>query len=197
MEPSPLKLKLTPKKRRLSTEKTKCIFCEVETCENTRKASAKGILAFLTALKLRKDVGDDNVSKYFGTVVEYGSEHEIKLVESESDIYWHKQCYCTFTSRDHITRLDEKGRESDVVPGPSSSKVRRQTFNWKELCMFCEKKSYKKDKCLINVVSDEFCDTLEERAKEKKDTHMDCKVGTLYRKLCMKRSIIRLVIANT
>ena len=49
--------------------------------------------------------------------------------------------------------------------------------------MFCDKLSYKKDKCLIKVVSDESCDTLEERANGKKDTNMDCKVGPIYRKL--------------
>ena len=70
MEPSPLKLKRTPKKRRLSTEKTKCIICEVETGENTRKASTKGISAFLSAMQYRKDVHDAEIAKYFETVVE-------------------------------------------------------------------------------------------------------------------------------
>ena len=169
MEPSPLKLKLTPKKRRLSTERTKCIFCEVETNENTRKASTKGISAFLSALQCRKDAGDGDIAKYLETVSECGPGLGLKLCEPERDIYWHKQCYCTFTSRDHITRLEDKDkdRQSEQLPGPSRSKVQRRSFQWKELCMFCERKSYRKDKCLINVASDDFCDTLEKRAKEK------------------------------
>ena len=93
------------------------------------------------------------------------------MTESERDIYWHKQCYNAIV---HITRLDDKDRESE----PSISKVRRQPFNWKQLCMFCERKSYNKDNCLINIVSDESCDTLE--VKQRKTW---IEVGTLNRKL--------------
>ena len=49
--------------------------------------------------------------------------------------------------------------------------------------MFCEKKSYKKDKCLINVALDESSDTLEERDKVRGNINMDYKVGTIYSKL--------------
>ena len=38
-------------------------------------------------------------------------------------------------------------------------------------------------KCLINVVSDEFYDTLEDRTKERGDTNMANKVDTIYRKM--------------
>ena len=78
MEPSPIKLKRTPKKRRLSTEKPKCIICEVETGENTRKASTQGISSFLSAMQYRKDVPDNEIGKYFKTVVEYWPEQEIR-----------------------------------------------------------------------------------------------------------------------
>ena len=126
MEPSPLKLKLTPKKRRLSTEKTKCIFCEAETEVNTKKKShSKGISAFLTALQSLKYVGDDDIAKYFETIAEYGPVQEIKFHETESDIYWHKLCYCTFTNRDHISRLQDKDKQIEPDLGPSSSKVQR------------------------------------------------------------------------
>ena len=40
--------------------------------------------------------------------------------------------------------------------------------------MFCGKKLYKKDRCLINAASGKFCETLEDRTKERGDTNMDC-----------------------
>ena len=122
MDPSTLKLKLTPKKQRLST---KCIFCEAETEENTKKAHSKGISAFLTALQSLKYVGDDDIAKYFETVAEYGPVQEIKFRETESDFYWYELCYCSFTSRDHISRLQDKDKQSEPYLGPSSSKVQR------------------------------------------------------------------------
>ncbi|MES9881199.1 MAG: hypothetical protein ABW185_10000 [Sedimenticola sp.] len=66
--------------------------------------------------------------------------------------------------------------------------------------MFCEQKSFRKDKALICVASFEFCKTLEQRAEDKCDYAMQCKVGDFskliandarYHKACHSKYIVR------
>ena len=176
METSQLKLKKTAKKRRSSLDLNKCIICQSATEEPVRKASSQGIETFLSALHARQNAGDTEVAENIDMCIENAPDNKCKFKESLGDIYWHKGCYSTYTSKSHLARL-EIDSESIENPGPSTSKVQRKSFNWKEMCIFCGKRSYKKDKNLINVATFEYCSTLERRAREKGDTELGCRVG--------------------
>lgn len=65
--------------------------------------------------------------------------------------------------------------------------------------MFCEQKSYRKDKSLVKVTTFEFYTTLEKRVAQKHDQEMQCKVGDFrkriafgarYHKACYSKYIV-------
>lgn len=118
------------------------------------------------------EAGDTELHKYFEILVEDVSGRELEFRDKDCAVYWHKACYSIFTSKDHIARLGDKDQPKESSLGPSHSKIPRKPFSWKHFCFFCERKTYKKDRNLVNVTTNNFCDTLKKRSNEKDDTKM-------------------------
>ena len=158
METSPLKLKAGIKRKRVSCSE-KCLICQKgEEYGDLRNASEAGQQAFLRCLKRRTSSQDLEVYDKIEHLIDSNNEYSFK--DNVSEIKWHKNCYSSFTSEFHIkyaTTSEERNSSKET------SSLKRLTFNWKQLCMFCGQKSYKKDKTMYRVSTFDFCKTLEGR----------------------------------
>ena len=131
-----------------------------------------GQQTFLPCLKRRTSSQDLEVYDKIEHLIDSNNEYSFK--DNVSEIKWHKNCYSSFTSEFHIkyaTTSEERNSSKET------SSLKRLAFNWKELCMFCGQKSYKKDKTMYRVSTFDFCKTLESRVKEKEDDVLSCRVG--------------------
>ena len=71
-----------------------------------------------------------------------------------------QNCFSAFTSSTNLSNLSSQNNKENMLSSPSSSRAPRKTFNFKELCVFCGQKSYKKDKKLLLVSTFELGETL-------------------------------------
>ena len=143
----------------------KCLICQKrEEYGDLRNASEAGQQTFLHCLKRRTSSQDLEICDKIERLIDSNDEYSFK--DNVNEIKRHKNCYSPFTSEFHIKYVTtSKERNSSK----ETSSLKRQTFNWKELCMFCGQKSYKKDKTMYRVSTFDFCETLESRVKEKED----------------------------
>ena len=79
----------------------------------------------------------------------------------------HIGCYSSFTSQDHVPSTVHESGVADC--SQTSSRYKRGGSELKSLCMFSGKKSYKKDKGVINVSTFEYYMTLEKCVNERGD----------------------------
>ena len=107
----------------------------------------RGWTADISTLSEEKNRSQDlEVYDKIEHLIASNNEHSFK--DNVSEIKWHKNCYSSFTSEFHIkcaTTSEERNNSKET------SSLKRLTFNWKELCMFCGQKSYKKDKTMYSV----------------------------------------------
>ena len=166
MSASPLILaSFNPKKRKIDFNNEKCAICQEESSEKLRNASCTGLKTFLGALKKRNDAGFCIPYERLKSCMILNDDNEIEFIEPVPELFWHKTCYSSFTSVTNIAALKPLPTSKDQPPA-ARGRVTRETFNFKELCFFCGKRSYKKDRKLINVSSYEFQNTLQGRVKD-------------------------------
>lgn len=185
MEPSPLKLKPSwePKRRKVVIDFRKCIICQKEDEQKSRKASPQGLTTFLRVLKTRNDAGHNIQYERLEALIRINNDDEFEFIEPVPTFLWHKNCYSSFTSITNLSTLQLSGDTEDQ-PSTSKGNVRaRESFKLKELCMFCGKKSYKRDRMLVRVATFEFGSTLKRRVEEKNDMEMKARVGGDFTKL--------------
>lgn len=144
MASNPLKLASKPKRRRVSTDFTKCIICQKnDDDQKLRKSSQQGLNTFLSVLQLRNDAGYCCQYDYLETILKKNDSLELEFLEPVPDIVWHKNCYSSFTSSTNVA-TSVPSTSSDIQPSTSSQRVSREAFDFKELCMFCGKKNLTK-----------------------------------------------------
>ena len=174
MEESPMKVKVPSKRQRIGPDFKKCLFCQQCTNVALSSASAIGIKTFFKTLKQRKEGGDCALYDELKSFI-IDEEEEWSWKSTDMHIMWHRGCYSSFTSQEHLSRTVQESSSTECFQ--SLSRYRREEFDWKSLCMFCGKKSYKRDKKLINVSTFEFCTTLDRCVNERRDEAMKCRVG--------------------
>ena len=174
-------LKAGIKRKRVSCCE-KCLICQKgEEYGDLRNASKAGQETFLHCLKRRTNSQDLEVYDKIEHLIDGKDEYSFK--DNVSEIKWQKNCYSSFTSEFHIkyaTTSEERNSSKET------SSLKRQTFNWKERCMFCGQKSYKKDKTMYRVSTFDFCKALESRVKEKEDDLLSCRVGNFSKLMALE-----------
>ena len=157
-----------PKKRRMSsaTSFAKCIICQSDSNDDLRKAKESSISNLISKLQIRQDEVYERLKTDFNLL-------------HENEVFWHTSCYATCTSKQNIkyaakavTEVEERAKKS-TEPG-SSERVSRSgvaPHDWSK-CLFCKKRTYKKEKSMINASSLEVAETIRRSAEAKGDHHM-------------------------
>jgi len=88
------------------------------------------------------------VKKLIECAVKHG-DHELhdklqSILDSRASIELHKNCYCSYTSKDHIKKLASRKRkasEANITEAPTARVRRSQVgdFQFKNHCLFCVK----------------------------------------------------------
>ena len=152
-------ISLIPAKKKKTTNFSKCVVCQ-QTGGKVFKGKQASRNKFLNAARLR---GDD-------------IESDLSLFE-ESDVYWHKSCYATYTSRhnlNHIvskTSVPEKPTDVNHEDSQRSTRSTSQSFNPKK-CIFCKRKSHNGVRDMIHVSTTDSCNTIKVAAYLKGDEDM-------------------------
>ena len=68
-----------------------------------------------------------------------------------------------------MNRLAQHSQVASSRDDEESLRLRRKSFLWKSVYMFCGQKSYKKDKKLYKCGNETLCQTLERHCREKND----------------------------
>ena len=157
-----------PKKRRMSsaTSFAKCIICQSDSNDDLRKAKESSISNLISKLQIRQDEVYERLKTDFNLL-------------HENEVFWHASCYATCTSKQNIkyaakavTEVEERAKKS-TEPG-SSERVSRSgvaPHDWSK-CLFCKKRTYKKEKSMINASSLEVAETIRQCAEAKGDHHL-------------------------
>jgi hypothetical protein len=121
--------------------------------------------------------------------------HKIKDILNEDDsmitfkspglsLVWHRKCYSDFTNDSNIP--ESAYAQGQVVHSQSTSRLQRQTFEWKTHCMFCTKESHKGVKTMFNVSSFDFCTKLEKYVNDLCDDGLRCRVGDFHKLMALE-----------
>lgn len=139
-------LGLLPAKRLKTTDRKRCLICQVQKKETLRKASATGIIALLAASKQRRD-------EVFERVERHADELQSR------DLVWYGTCYGPYTNRRNLSFIplvDTSLCDSDcdetvpLDPEKRSSRSNICSIDW-SLCLFCQKAEHKGSKAPVNV----------------------------------------------
>ena len=145
-------LKLLPSSAKRSTPSidwNQCIICQCKGLEQLYVFTDRGKETFIKAAEVRQD------EVYRRLIVEVSS---ITHVVSESFVVkYHRSCCKSYTSRQNITCFAQKKTIKEVPDSKSSSTcvcsndiTTRSDWTY---CIFCKKKSYKKDHKLLKIES--------------------------------------------
>ena len=140
-------LGLLPAKRLKTTDRKKCLICQVEKKEPLRKVSVTGIIALLAASKQRRD-------EVFKRIEPHTDELQSR------DVVWHGTCYGPYTNKRNLSFIplvdtSPCGRNCESVPidpEKRSSRSNACSIDW-SLRLFCQKAKHKGSKALVNVSS--------------------------------------------
>ncbi|KAL2095499.1 hypothetical protein ACEWY4_010218 [Coilia grayii] len=117
-----------------------CIICKDSKRDQVFKATEQGLLTLKAAAEDRQRLHDINHREAIQRVL---------LVQNIQNVFWHRMCYASFTSKNHISRLQQKSCDSsaDLDEGAGPSKRARTlptmtrssvaTMKW-DACMFCQ-----------------------------------------------------------
>ncbi|CAG2257359.1 unnamed protein product [Mytilus edulis] len=151
---SPLKLGPSCAKRmKPSLVLEKCIICQKSSNETVVLFTNNSKSRFFAAVGKRKD------DIYMNLISEYDSLSDIP--NESLEMVYHKSCYKSYTSEHNIAVFTK--RQNDALAGgsiqdsPVTSILTRSMSsptNW-SACIFCNKKSYKQDKKLFKIESDD------------------------------------------
>ena len=197
--PSPVKV--TPpsaKKGKQSVNLQRCIVCQVFTSERLCISTNKGRLTILSAVEKRKD------EVYRRLIDEYKIVANIP-VES---IKYHRSCYKSFTSKHNLSASvfseqspqpstsTHKTSECSPVIMTRSTRV-SDTADW-SACIFCKHKTYKKEKKMHKVSSDERIQSIIHTATLTSDNEMlyqiscaDFSEKAVYHSACITKYLLQ------
>ncbi|CAG2209484.1 unnamed protein product [Mytilus edulis] len=163
---SPLKLTASQAKiRRMSNQWNLCIICQVSTVEKLSSLSTKGQQTLLDAVNTRKD----DVFRRLHD--EYSSLADVDIER----LCYHKSCYKSYTSRVNLEKFvmpdvnnlkDTSNANQPCCSHPVQTRSMFTPFDW-TTCIFCKHKSYKRDKNLRHLESDERLQKISELADHK------------------------------
>ncbi|CAG2187720.1 unnamed protein product [Mytilus edulis] len=163
---SPLKLTASQAKiRRMSNQWNLCIICQVSTVEKLSSLSTKGQQTLLDAVNTRKD----DVFRRLHD--EYSSLTDVDIER----LCYHKSCYKSYTSRVNLEKFvmpdvnnlkDTSNANQPCCSHPVQTRSMFTPFDW-TTCIFCKHKSYKRDKNLRHLESDERLQKISELADHK------------------------------
>ena len=143
---------LLPIKRKKSTDWHKCLVCQGDKKEKLRQASDTGITTFLSAVQYRQDTVHERLQP----------DIDLGNLEVQS-ILWHGSCYASYTSPQNLTHSQKEllVEHAENIP-PSNvpldmpfTRSASEKLNWK-LCLFCQKRSYRKNTSTCKVSSMDF-----------------------------------------
>ncbi|CAG2205309.1 unnamed protein product [Mytilus edulis] len=172
---SPLRLGPSSSKRsRVCFNFEKCIVCQRSSNESVTSFTVKSKCSFFSSLERR----NDEICQLF--VEEYGSFAEIPM--DSLNMVYHRSCYKSYTSKHNVSvsvgnksneALDEETKNR--VP---SARTRSQSIliDW-NACIICNNKSYKKDKKLIKIESDDRVGRILSAAHHYSDFHLISKIS--------------------
>ena len=183
MASSPLKIAVPTKKIRLSNDFNKCIICQKGKMNTLRKASNSGKKSFLKALRIRQSGDDLGVYPRIAHVLTEDADGEEWIFLNETELFWHKTCFSSFTSSSNLKYMMVNEAPEDLQDDASTATTMTRSstnqIDLKNVCFFCDKKSHNKDRTLVKVATPEFCKTLEKKVDELDDYSLRCKVGDI------------------
>ena len=196
---SPLKLAPTGPKQRRESSFSLCIICQKYTNECLVNLTNRGKSSFIFAVETRKC---DVYRRILNEVPALDSKEFEEL-----QIRYHRSCYKTFTSKQNCStfKCQEESKLIDVpveskstIPLTSGVLTRSSlpTFDWHK-CVFCLNKTYKKDRKLHQLESEERSQKILNAAETKDDKHMlfllshpDFKLQALYHSACIAKYLL-------
>ena len=146
---------LKPAKRKKISDFDLCIICQDSDDKPVRKAQVSSIQNFLSAMELRRDDVFDRLEPDLATL-------------KDRQMVWHSCCYETYTSRQNLRYVVDQNGEQAKMPESTAKRVQRISFDWSK-CFFCNNKTHKKDKKLINIATFEACESIKKAAEAKND----------------------------
>ncbi|CAG2222484.1 unnamed protein product [Mytilus edulis] len=193
---SPLKLTASQAKiRRMSNQWNLCIICQVSTVEKLSSLSTKGQQTLLDAVNTRKD----DVFRRLHD--EYSSLADVDIER----LCYHKSCYKSYTSRVNLEKFvmpdvnnlkDTSNANQPCCSHPVQTRSMFTPFDW-TTCIFCKHKSYKRDKNLRHLESDERLQKISELADHKRDLELksllfseEFKSKALYHRACIANYLL-------
>ena len=155
-------------KKKKVNDLSKCIICQSDRKnKKLRKPKEASILVLIEASKKRAD-------DIFRRLSQDGFFAELA---SDSEIQWHSSCYANYTSSHNISYVTASHPTSNQEPpelGNSSNLLSRSSTaptDWSK-CFICKKKTYKKNKELVNVCTFDACKSIKQAAESRNDSEM-------------------------
>ena len=159
-------LPLTPDPKKIKlTISGKCITCQTDKpSDKLRKGKESSLHTLLKSANLRQD-------KVF--------ERVFKEDHSNIEVYWHANCYSTYTSSHNIqyasTSCADSDRETeeseDIIGIGRFSCSSKNPTDWSK-CFICKKRTYQKVRELITLSTFEACDIIKKAAEHQGDEEM-------------------------
>ena len=193
----------SPKRRRDKLILKICVICRQNTTEALSKLTSKGRDSFVAALKIRKD-------EVFHSLLQVVSSlDEIDTLQ----INYHRSCYKSYTSKQNCSTFksvsfndiaDDSYCDQLKSDNPSTSNAlcvttrsKLRTVDWIN-CIFCNKKTFKKDRNLHSIESDErvkniccVAETSDDQTMIKLLSHPDFRSKALYHSGCITKYLLK------
>ena len=157
------------KRHRQPTDFKECIICQEEKADkNFIQCGEQGLAKLKTLAVMRNRLCDAENRLVIDRILELSSSNVTQ------DLWYHKSCYSTFTSKSHIERLDEKrssAKPQECEPSSSGTTLRSSTtaVDW-DVCMFCQDTSLKETLCSVTTLK--MSDTILNLSKFDQDVHV-------------------------
>ncbi|CAG2253830.1 unnamed protein product [Mytilus edulis] len=194
---SPLRLGPSSSKRsRVCFNFEKCIICQRSSNESVTSFTVKSKCSFFSSLERR----NDEICQLF--VEEYGSFAEIPM--DSLNMVYHRSCYKSYTSKHNVSvsvgnKSNEALDEETKNRVPSARTLSQSILIDWNACIICNNKSYKKDKKLIKIESDDRVGRILSAAHHYSDFHLiskisqvDFKEKAFYHNQCITKYLVGL-----
>ncbi|EDO31927.1 predicted protein [Nematostella vectensis] len=138
------------------------LHCLDEKLRNVKKASVE---TFKNAVRIRRDEVYERLSKDLEEI-------------SEGEIQWHSTCYSSYTSEHNLrhchAKFEAQARDvkNRITSEPTNSTRSSTSPIDLSKCFICGNRSYKKDKRLLNIATNEASLSLRQAATSKGDEKM-------------------------
>ena len=170
---SPLKLAPSEAKRsRIINNWNLCIICQVSTNEKLSTTTLKERQTLLSSVNTRKDYVYRRLLEEFSSLNDIDTER----------LFYHKSCYKTYTSKINLEKfsVNEKlGNSSCSTDTELSVQTRSMStlFDW-STCIFCQHRSYKGDRQLRQIETDDRYKKIVETADQKRNFDIKLLIST-------------------